>query len=60
MFQGLSWQFQLIFGHWTSPKCDLGEVKQATFLVVGRHSELILCLLTSPKCDLDYFEKAMF
>ena len=32
MFEGLVWQFQLIFGFWTRPKCDLGEVNRRLFL----------------------------
>ena len=47
MFQRLTWQFQLIFGLWTSQKWNLREGKKANFLVVPRHCELIFCLMTS-------------
>jgi len=59
MFQRLSLHFQIIFGFWTSTKCDVGEFKKATYLVVARQCEHIFCLLTSPKRNLDEVEKAM-
>ena len=46
--------FDIIFGLWTSPKCDLGEVKEAKFLVVARHCELFFfLLLNQPKICLE-------
>ena len=48
------------FGLWDKPKCNYGELKKVTPLVVARHFEQIFCPLASQKCHLDEVEKAMF
>ena len=52
MFQGLVWQFDLIFSLFTIPKCDLIEVEKAIFQGLACHFELIFGILANPKCDL--------
>jgi len=60
MLLGLGRGWDPIFGHMTSPKCQLDEFPKVLFQGLEWHFKRIFCLSSSPKCYVIEVEKGVF